>query len=296
MTAPHLADDQEFRAGGATVPESVTPALQVFSSGMGVQSVAAMVLCGQGNLDLGPHLFCNVGDDSENPKTIRYFREIAQPWAAEHGVELIELHRLRRDGSRGETIYQELTRPDSRSVKIPIRAGTTGAPGTRNCTYTWKIAVVRRWAREHGATPKNPYTRHIGLTTDEMQRIGRKNDKPYERTEYPLIDLGLSRGDCMALITEAGLPVPPKSSCYFCPFHTPQTWREMRRDDPEDFERAAELEDLLIERRVRIGRDPAYLTRFGSPLREAIGEAQQTLSLDGWSMDNETCDEGVCFV
>lgn len=270
--------------------------MKIFSSGMGVQSVAAMVLAGQGKIDVGPHLFCNVGDDSENPATIEYFHQVAQPWALSHGVELVELHRLKRDGSVGETIFEELTRPDSRSVKIPIRSGTTGAPGTRNCTYTWKIAVVRRWAREHGATPADPYTRHIGFTTDEMQRVGRSDDKPYERTAYPLIELGLTRGDCMALIADAGLDVPPKSSCYFCPFHTARNWQEMRRDHPADFERAADLEGVLIERRIRIGRDAAYLTRFGMPLRQAIGEAQQTLALDDFSMDNETCDEGVCFI
>ena len=62
-----------------------------------------------------------------------------------------------------------------------------------------------------------------------------------------------------------------------------QTWREMRRDDPDTFARAAALEALLNERRDTLGKDHVYLTRFGRPLADAIGEAQPTLfDPEGW--------------
>ena len=53
-------------------------------------------------------------------------------------------------------------------------------------------------------------------------------------------------------------------------------------------------EDLLNERRDMLGKDRVYLTRFGRPLRECIGPAQDTLF--DQSPDIDTCDEGVCFV
>lgn len=98
----------------------------------------------------------------------------------------------------------------------------------------------------------------------------------------------------MTVIADAGLPVPPKSSCYFCPFHRPALWAEMRRDEPELFWSSADLERSMNERRASHGRAPAYLTRFGRPLPEVIGEAQDMLpGFD--SPDIDTCDEGYCW-
>jgi len=70
-------------------------------------------------------------------------------------------------------------------------------------------------------------------------------------------------------------------------------WSEMRRDEPELFFKAADLEATLIARRKELGRDPVYLTRFGKPLADAIGEAQDMLP--GFAPDTDTCDEGYCW-
>lgn len=79
--------------------------------------------------------------------------------------------------------------------------------------------------------------------------------------------------------------------------HRPQVWSEMRRDEPVLFRKSVELERLLNERRDTLGKDHVYLTRFGRPLDEAIGEAQTPLfEGDGLTAGEfETCDEGVCF-
>ena len=68
----------------------------------------------------------------------------------------------------------------------------------------------------------------------------------------------------------------------------------MRRDEPELFDKAAALESMNARREL-IGRDPMYLTRFGVPLREAIGEAQNMLPIFDLSPDMETCDDGYCW-
>jgi len=117
----------------------VTPSTGVLRSvsfGCGVQSVALLALAAQRRIDFRLFLFANVGDDSENPATITYFHEVAVPYAARHGIELVELHRIPTRGPhRGEieTLYGRLTRPGSRSLPIPVRMAN-GAPGTRACT------------------------------------------------------------------------------------------------------------------------------------------------------------------
>src|SRR2546421_4325332 len=69
------------------------PNLKVFSFGGGVQSTAALVLAAQGIIDYRVFLFCNVGEDSENPETLRYFSEYARPYAQAHGLYLQEIRR-----------------------------------------------------------------------------------------------------------------------------------------------------------------------------------------------------------
>jgi len=42
-----------------------------------------------------------------------------------------------------------------------------------------------------------------------------------------------------------GYPIPPKSACYFCPFHDNKTWQTMKTDSPKLFEKAVQFEKEL---------------------------------------------------
>jgi len=266
--------------------------VKVISYGGGVQSTAMIVLACTGRIEgVDAALFANVGDDSEHPKTLDYVRDIAIPWAAERGLPVHELKRIKRDGNV-ETLWGRLMKEGSRSLPIPIRMDN-GAPGTRSCTKDFKITVVGKWLKANGASKDNPADVCIGISTDEITRLSNKRAEPYERPMYPLIDLGLDRSACQRIIQEAGLPVPHKSSCFFCPFHRPQMWSEMRRDEPELFKKSVQLENTLNERRAMLGKDNVYLTRFAKPLDEAIGEAQAMLPL--FQPDTDTCDDGYCW-
>ena len=275
--------------------------LRTISYGGGVQSTALLVLAAQGKLDdiiggpVDAALFANVGEKAEHPKTLAYIRDIAMPWAAERGIPVHELKRTTKDGQVRD-LYEHLvngTVAGKQSDIIPMR-GESGAPMSRGCTRDYKVMVVARWLKANGATAENPATVCIGISTDEITRVSNKRQGNYERPVYPLIDLGLSRMDCIGVIADAGLPVPPKSACYFCPFTRPSQWAEMRRDQPEMFWKAAELENLMNERRVRTGVRPLYLTRFAKPLAEAIPEAQDMLP--GFEMPGgDGCDSGYCW-
>jgi hypothetical protein len=264
-----------------------------FSFGGGVQSVTALVLAATDRLDFRTFLFANVGDDSEHPATLAYLETYAKPFAAAHGLELIELHRARRDGTR-ETLYGRLTKEGSRSLPIPVRM-SNGAPGTRSCTADFKIRVVGKWLKAHGATAQNPATVGIGISLDEIERANTRRQEPHENIVYPLLERGIRRADCYRIITRAGLPVPPKSACWFCPLHRPSAWTDMRREEPDLFDRSCRLEALLIERRAALGKDPVYFTRYGKPLDRAIPGGQLTL-LDALDSDDDAlCDSGRCF-
>ncbi|KKN74813.1 hypothetical protein LCGC14_0387060 [marine sediment metagenome] len=263
--------------------------LRTFSFGGGVQSTAALVLAAQERIDFNIFLFANVGDDSENPATLRYVEEYAKPYAAEHGIELHELQRIPKKGKyKGqiETVYGRCV-GDNRSICIPVRL-SNGAPGRRNCTTDFKIAVIGRWQREHGATKDNPAVCGLGISIDEIQRMRSDSGIKTQVLEYPLIDLHLTRSDCRTIIANAGLPVPPKSACWFCPFQRHSQWQDMRREDPELFQRAVKLEQRINDKRNAIGRDRVYLHPSANLLADAVA-LQYTL------FEETTCDSGYCF-
>lgn len=266
--------------------------LRLISYGGGVQSTALLVLAAQGEIDFQYAVFANVGDDSEHPASLDYVRNIAKPFAEAHGIDLVQLERTDRQGNPTETIYQKLVNTEHRSFGIPVRM-SNGAPANRSCTVDYKVKVVAKWVRKMGATKVDPAIVAIGISTDEMQRANNRQPIAYEVVEYPLLDLGLNRGDCQNIIASAGLPVPPKSSCYFCPFHRTNTWREMKRDEPELFEKAVELERKINAKRELFGQDNVWLSDKLKPLDQAISEAQSTLPMfdDG----PEGCDEGYCW-
>jgi hypothetical protein len=166
---------------------------------------------------------------------------------------------------------------------------SNGVPGSRNCTTDWKIGVISKWLRKNGATKANPTVTGLGISVDEMRRARKDSGIPHQILEYPLIDLGLSRRDCMTLITEAGLPVPPKSSCWFCPYKRKTEWQEMRRTQPDLFDKAVGLEKRLNEKRNASGKDIVYLHPSLYPLEQVVG-MQMAL------FEDEDCSSGYCFI
>ena len=265
----------------------------IISYGGGVQSTAMLVLANEGKLgyDVDAAVFANTGDDSEMPQTLEYVRG----WAADvSAIPVVEVAYTRRDGEKW-SLKQRIETPTKNGKTADIIPFYTpeGIPFSRGCTADFKIRPIGKWLKAQGASADNPATVCIGISTDEIQRVNKKRAEAYENPVYPLIELGLDRSRCVQIIEEAGWPNPGKSSCYFCPFHRPQMWAEMRRDQPELFAAAAEMERGVNERRREVGRDEAYLTRFGLPLTEAIPEAQEMLP--GFGADWDTCDEGACW-
>lgn len=258
--------------------------LRTFSFGGGVQSMAVLVLAAQGRVQYDSFLFSNVGDDSENPGTLEYYRTVAAPYAAANGISLIEL----RKTTHGQpvTLYQHLM-GDNRSIKVPAYL-SSGAPGSRNCTPYWKIDVIARWQRQHGASAASPAVVGLGISTDEIHRARTHSGIAWQMLEYPLIDLGMSRRDCVRVIEQAGLPVPPKSSCWFCPFKRTVEWQTMRREQPDLFDRAVALEQRINDKRQSLGKDAVYLHRSLHPLDQAIG-IQLAFEYD------DHCESGYCL-
>jgi hypothetical protein len=256
-----------------------------------VQSTAALVLAARGEIQFPVFVFANVGDDSEHPKTLAYVREVARPFAEAHGIEAVELRKTFHGFP--ETLLAHIGRCE-RSLPLPVRM-SNGAPGRRTCTADFKIAVIASWQRRRGATRHDPAVTGLGISTDEAHRARTHSGIASQTLTYPLLDLGLSRADCVEIIRGAGLPVPPKSACWFCPFQKRAEWVRMQQEEPHLLQKAVELEDLLNRRRARLGRDPIFLHSAARPLREVMGLPPAELPPVAGE-ETEMCDSGYCMV
>lgn len=263
------------------------------SYGGGRQSTALLVLSAQGRIDYPLFIFANVGERAENPETLRYVREVAQPYAASHGIELCIVQKQRRGAP--DDLYDKLTDPALSFTGIPWRSSREGPPMSRSCTVSFKKRVIGAELKRRGASADTPATVAVGFALEEAHRANDRKAEPYERLTYPLIGLGEETGlrmrtsDCMGLIRSAGLPIPPKSACWFCPHHSMAAWSDLRKHHPARFEKAALLEDRMRARNEAKGLGPIFISRAGIPLRDAVDHDQLDL------FDDADCETGVCF-
>lgn len=127
-------------------------------------------------------------------------------------------------------------------------AGIAGAP----CTANLKKAVRYEFQR--------PTDIHVfGYSKEEEKRAGEFRKTNFELAlDYPLIDAGLKKPDCHALVRAAGIELPmmyrlgfDNNNCIGCPKGGAGYWNMIRRHFPENFNRMAELSRRLGARLIR---------------------------------------------
>jgi len=248
------------------------------------------VLAVQGKIPYKTFVFANVGDKAESPDTIKYVTDILKPYAAANSVEWVDIRRTRRDGTSVD-LLDDLYRP-VRSINIPVRM-SNGAPGNRNCTVEFKIKPIAKWIKANASN----CTLGKGISTDEPHRATPSREDDGYISAYPLIELGISRSDCLRIVREAGLPQPPKSSCWFCPYKTTDQWITMKREKPELFDRVCELEKHLNNKRADLGKDAVYISGVGARKQLLIGDAipDQLGLFPDWIDEQDGCESGYCM-
>lgn len=203
---------------------------QVVSYGGGVQSVAMCVLVVLGKLPR-PDYIVIADTGREATSTWDYLDEVMQPF-------------LDRAGLRVDIAPHDLSTVDLYSHKgevlMPLHT-STGQLRTY-CSVEWKKRVCNRWLRAQGVQQGDIW---IGFTLDERHRATLKEGVQWVTIRYPLLELMLTREDCEQVIQQAGLPLPPKSSCWMCPHRGNAQWRYLRDNYPDDWQAAIELDEEL---------------------------------------------------
>ena len=178
---------------------------------------------------------------------------------------------------------------------INIETGKKGMM-MRQCTKDYKIApLIKEIRRLLGVgfrkkVPKDSYvTQLFGISSDEISRM-RTAPKKYLTYDYPLVDLKMSRKDCLDWMKKNNYPKPPRSACTFCPFHSNEEWKYIKEDEQE-WKEVVEFDEKIRNGWGKV-KDNLFLHRSGEPLSEANLEKSKDDQLNLFEND---C-EGQCGV
>lgn len=247
----------------------------VISLGAGVQSSVMVLLAARGEIDAQLAIFSDTGH--EPAAVYDHLRFLEREVAGR-----VEIVRVQEMDLRDAALAPGGFNP------IPLYTGEGGV-GRRQCTYQAKLRPLRRELRRRGYGPSKPVRCLLGISTNEIQRV-KPSGKKWIENAWPLIDLGMSRADCIRWAEENGYPAAPRSACTFCPYHSDAEWREMRETDPTSWQQAVDFDNAI---RVVRGRDE-YVHRSLTPL----AEVDLSTPADRGQLSLEAMDEceGGCFL
>jgi len=107
----------------------------------------------------------------------------------------------------------------------------------RWCTRDVKVKPIHKFYK----SLKDDIHQYMGIDYDEVYRM-KDSGETWIKNDYPLIDNQIGRDACISIIKNAGVPIPKKSGCFFCPFNNKERWEEIKRDYPALYELALRLE------------------------------------------------------
>ena len=278
----------------------------ILSLGAGVQSSAMALMAKHGEITPMPE--CGVFADTQaEPQSVYDYldwleKELPFPvYRVTHGnltQNSLQLKERQKDGKWGNKGEKYLKKIIPLFGKMPD--GTiTGALG-RACTEDYKIRPVNRKTKEiagwKGKKPKEPVvTTWIGISKDEIQRM-KESRESWIQHRWPLIEMDMHRYHCLKWIRDKGYPEPPRSACYYCPFHSDEEWRKLRNEEPDFFKRAIDFDKQVRElsKSDKSMKMLPYLHRSCKPLSEIDFDSDIDKGQEEWDFNAEC--SGMCGI
>lgn len=168
-------------------------------------------------------------------------------------------------------------------------AGIKGAP----CTTEMKKVVRYKFQR--------PDDIHVfGFTAEpnevaRAERMRRSNHELEMQLRFPLIEHGLTKADCHAIVRSAGIELPmmyrlgfDNNNCIGCPKGGAGYWNMIRKHFPEQFTRMAELSRRLGARLIKQDGQRIYLDE----LRPDTGRQKDEIEISCSPM----CDDASAYL
>lgn len=227
----------------------------ILNYGGGVNSTALLILVANGICkDVDPKetlvLFADTG--AERPDTYNYIT-LAQQYCKEKNISF------------------EIVRAPYTLEEYVYHSGLLPSRTFRWCTHRLKIRPIRRRANMHDVA--KPYYQLIGIDASESTRQRQHGLYKEAIERYPLLEMGLNRQDCISLIKDMNLAVPPKSSCFCCPFQRLSSFVLLASIYPQLGEKALRLE--VAANKLRKDERAFYI--FRQPIERVLARAPEII-------------------
>lgn len=277
--------------------------LQIISLGMGVQSTALYLMSSLGQLPKADYaIFADTG--RESTATYQYL-DFLQDWKEQNGGIAIKV-------LNDKNLYTDLlAQKPGRFSSIPAFTKDSEAKIgmlRRQCTYEYKIQVIDNYIRDHiyGLPPYAPRpctSIWHGITLDEMERMSIPC-QAWRVNLYPFLGWATHKGGKQEQVSwgtlmdrdavtrwygQHHLPIPPKSSCVFCPYQSDDAWARRKKEFPEDFAAAVQVDEAIRHSSRHGGRQPLYLHRSCKPLADVQFREGNNESKTSWGECSGNC-------
>ncbi len=247
------SEKEKDEGQGAKTASDVAP-IHIISLGAGVQSSTMALMAAHGEITPMPTAAV-FADTQAEPKSV-------YEWLSWLETQLpFPVHRVSKGSLTQASLHlryfkDDRTRQWAKSL-IPAfilnKDGSRGIIG-RQCTFDYKVQQLEKASRKIGEISRGQKTvgvmQWIGISLDEAHRM-KPSRKAWALHRYPLVDARLRRHDCLRWMQAKGYPVPPRSACIYCPFHSDAEWRRLRDKEPEEFNKAVQFEKDLQSVKAR---------------------------------------------
>lgn len=199
--------------------------------GGGVNSTALIVEWIRRGHRIDLALFADTG--GEKPATYAY-RDGFAVWLKARGIPFF-------------TVTATVKYPTLEAECLGSKTLPSLAYGFKKCSQKWKRQPQDKFCNNHPPCQAvwnagGKVVKLIGYDAGEERRAKIAEDAKYAY-RYPLIEWGIDREGCIDAIEAAGLPIPPKSSCFFCPASRPSEVLKMQDEHPDLLKRALAIEE-----------------------------------------------------
>jgi len=275
----------------------------VLNLGAGVQSSCLALMAARGDVEPMPD-FAVFSDTQAEPTEVydwlEFLRgELPFPVYTVTKGNLTEDSLKVREISRGENKGKSHIQRIIPAFGLLPDGSKTAAIG-RSCTADYKVQQIIKKIKEECGIKRGQkevtVTQWIGISWDEIQRM-KEPSHAFTQHRWPLIERRMTRADCKKWMKDNGYPEPPRSACYYCPFHSDEEWRRLRDKDPEHFAKAIEFDKKLREAHKTHNptmRMEVYIHNSCKPLDEIDFDNDEDKGQQVWDFMAEC--EGMCGV
>ena len=265
--------------------------LTYLSLGAGVQSTALLAMSALGLYNCPRADVAIFADTQDEPQWVYEHLSELEVWSpipirrVTYGCLSDDIRRGRRKTRKGVSAIPAYTIDYKHKGSLEV---TSEGHLRRHCSTDYKLTPIAQEARRLiGRKRGARATALIGISIDEAHRM-KDAAHGWMTNRYPLVEARITREECEAIASSVGLPVPKKSACIFCPYHSNAYWRMLRNEEPDSWERAVEF-DRFVRRGLPGVTGTAFLHSDRLPLYLV------DLNRDQAEMFGNEC-EGMCGV